>query len=144
MNHGGCRISTVASRHALHFVYYNTTKKTVFGLTKCVRRGPVEPCGTGINVIARSAHTRFRKHATAMRTNTCCCKNIDEIRLSCTFFATDNRAIATNIDAHARHVFDCGAPVAHMLARQNFFSQGTPKLGGAGSESIKNERISAK
>jgi hypothetical protein len=36
MNHGGCRISAFANRHALHSIYYSTTKKAAFHLTKCV------------------------------------------------------------------------------------------------------------
>jgi hypothetical protein len=34
----GVALARAANRRALHFVYYSTTKKTVSGLTKRVRR----------------------------------------------------------------------------------------------------------
>jgi hypothetical protein len=39
MDHGGCRISTVGDRHALHSIYYKAMKKTLTHLNNvCMRR----------------------------------------------------------------------------------------------------------
>jgi hypothetical protein len=53
----GVASARVANRRALHFVYYSTTKKTVSGLTKCVRRTRGAHCGT----VARHVRARARR-----------------------------------------------------------------------------------
>src|SRR5471030_3377576 len=40
MKHGGCRISTVGDRHALHSVYYRAMKKTLTPLNDVYMRAP--------------------------------------------------------------------------------------------------------
>jgi hypothetical protein len=52
-------ISTVADRHALHFVYYSAMKKTVFDLTKRIfARGDAH---RNVNYHARARHEDVRR-----------------------------------------------------------------------------------
>jgi len=63
-------ISTVADRHALHFIYYSSVKKTVFDLTKRVsasRKASFDAIASRIDAAAARATQARRNSARIVR-----------------------------------------------------------------------------
>ncbi len=118
-------ISAVANRHALHFVYYSTTKKTAVPLNEvCMRRA-----SAARRIIVNATQIVAHAHATnarriVKRYFADIAKSTDEIRTFC------NDGISLSAPHKQQKsracAFDFASAIAHCarhLHRQKYFSQ---------------------
>ena len=134
----GVASARVANRHALHFVYYSATKKTVSGLTKCVRRTLVTHCSAVGKYIRASTRREFAIRGAICSANMRRDKNTYKISIFLNHHTADNSTLRCVIRAPMHKNFRATASMSRSSARQKIFHRIPRERGAAGLNRSKN------